>query len=68
MVTNFTSTGEKNQSKDDKQDVDDVECCSNIPIYEIAYNNIPRKWLVCRECIELEFFKTGIENQVRIKS
>ena len=42
-------------------------CCSNTPIYEISYNHIPRKWLVCNECIELEFFNTNIKEKMRIK-
>ena len=42
-------------------------CCSNPPIYEITYNHIPRKWLVCNECIELEFFNTNIKEKVRIQ-
>lgn len=40
-------------------------CCSNTSIYEITYN-LGTKWLVCNECLELEFFKTGIKEKVRI--
>lgn len=43
-------------------------CCSNTSIYKITYNHIAKTWLVCNDCLDLEFFKTGIENQVRIKS
>lgn len=42
-------------------------CCSNLPIYEITYNHISRKWLVCDECIDLEFFNTNIKEKVRIQ-
>lgn len=43
-------------------------CCSNPPIYEISYNHIPRKWLVCNNCIELECFSTSIKEKVRIQA
>ena len=42
-------------------------CCSNSPIYEITYNHISRKWLVCNECLELNFFNTNIKEKIRIK-
>jgi len=44
------------------------QCCSNTPIYEISYEHISRKWLVCNQCLELDFFKTNIKEKVRIKS
>ena len=43
-------------------------CCSNTPIYEISYNHIPRKWLVCNQCLELDFFKTDIKEKVRVQA
>lgn len=43
-------------------------CCNNTSIYEITYNHIEKTWLICNDCLDLEFFKTGIKNQVRIKS
>lgn len=43
------------------------QCCVNSPSYEITYNHISRKWLVCNECIELEFFNTNIKDKVRIQ-
>ena len=42
-------------------------CCVNSPSYEITYNHISRKWLVCNECIELAFFNTNIKEKVRIQ-
>ena len=47
--------------------LDTENCCSNTPIYEITYNHILRKWLVCNECIELEFFNTNIKEKMRIQ-
>ena len=41
-------------------------CCSNYPIYEIVYS-LGTKWLVCNECLELEFFNTNIKDKVRIQ-
>ena len=43
-------------------------CGSNNPIYEITYNQISRKWLVCNSCSELDFFKTNIKEKVRIQA
>ena len=43
-------------------------CCSNTPIYEISYNHIARKWLVCNRCLELDFFKTNIKEKVRVRA
>ena len=42
--------------------------CSNTTIYEISYNQIARKWLVCFQCLELDFFNTGIQEKVRIQT
>ena len=42
-------------------------CCVNPSLYEIIYDHIPRKWLVCIYCIELECFKTDIKEKVRIE-
>jgi len=42
-------------------------CCSSTPIYEITYNYISRKWLVCNECLEIECFKADIKEKVRIQ-
>lgn len=41
-------------------------CCTNPPLYEVTYEHIPRKWLVCIHCIELDFFKTNIQEKVRV--
>lgn len=41
-------------------------CCTNSPSYEITYSQISRKWLVCNDCLEQEYFKTGIKEKVRI--
>jgi hypothetical protein len=46
--------------------VDEEHCCSNQPIFQITYKHIPRKWLVCNACLELEQFRDGIEKKVRI--
>jgi len=43
------------------------QCCINSPCYEITYNHISRKWLVCNQCLELDFFKTNIKEKVRIQ-
>jgi len=42
------------------------QCCSSKSIYEISYNHISRKWLICNECVELDFFKNGIKEKVKI--
>ena len=42
--------------------------CSNTSIYEVTYNEISRKWLVCNECLELDFFKTNIKEKVRVQT
>jgi len=67
-------TTSKNNSKSDfnteyaQINVFEIEkCCSNTPIYEISYNYISRKWLVCNQCLELDFFKTDIKEKVRIQ-
>lgn len=62
---NNITLGESDAFKTQENDVDC--CCSNTPVYEISYNNISRKWLVCNNCLDLEFFKTGIENKARIQ-
>jgi len=43
-------------------------CCTGTPIYEITYNNISRKWLVCNTCLELDFFNSDILEKVRIQT
>jgi len=42
-------------------------CCVNPSVYEITYDYISRKWLVCNQCLDLDFFKTNIKEKVRIK-
>jgi len=42
-------------------------CATNKPIYEITYS-LGTKWLVCYECLELECFKDGITEKVRIQT
>ncbi len=42
------------------------QCCSNESIYEITYN-LGTKWLLCNECLELEYFNSDIKEKVRIK-
>ena len=44
------------------------QCCTNTSIYEVTYNDISRKWLVCNECLDLDFFNTGIQEKVRIQA
>ena len=41
------------------------QCCSNRPIYEVTYN-LGTKWLVCNECLDLEQFRSEIQEKVRI--
>ena len=41
------------------------QCCSNRPIYEVTYN-LGTKWLVCNECLDLEEFRSGIQDKVRV--
>jgi hypothetical protein len=41
------------------------KCCSNKSVYRITYK-IGTRWLVCNECIEIDYFKPGIEKMVRI--
>jgi len=53
---------------DEFKTLETENCCSNTPIYEISYDHISRKWLVCNQCLELDFFKTNIKEKVRIKS
>ena len=53
---------------DEYKTLEAENCCSNTPIYEISYNTISRKWLVCNNCLELEFFKTDIKEKVRIQT
>lgn len=43
-------------------------CCPITPVYEISYNHISRKWLVCNQCLDLDFFKTDIKEKVRIRA
>lgn len=43
-------------------------CCTDAPIYEITYQNISRKWLVCSQCLELNFFNSDIKEKVRIRA
>jgi len=43
------------------------KCYVNQSFYEITYNHIARKWLVCNQCLELDFFKTNIKEKVRIQ-
>lgn len=42
-------------------------CCSNRPIYEITYR-LGTKWLVCNECLDLEYFSSDIAEKVRIQN
>lgn len=42
------------------------KCCSIKPVYLITYK-IGTKWKVCTECLELEFFNSGIVKKVRIQ-
>ena len=42
------------------------QCCSNVSIYEIVYY-IGKKWLVCNECLEIDYFKLDIKEKVRIR-
>lgn len=42
------------------------QCCQNKSIYEITYH-LNKKWLVCNECLEIEFFGTGIKEKVRVR-
>lgn len=44
------------------------QCCPNTSIYEVTYNAISRKWLVCNQCLELVFFKTNIKEKVRVRA
>lgn len=46
--------------------IEQDQCCSNNSIWMIIYN-LDTKWLVCNECIELEFFKNDIKEKVRIQ-
>lgn len=41
------------------------KCCSNKSVYRITYR-LGTKWLVCYECLELEFFNSDIAKKVRI--
>ena len=43
------------------------QCCNNKSIYQITYN-LGTKWLVCNECLELEFFNSDIKEKVRFVS
>ena len=54
------------ENKTEKIKIND--CCINRPIYEITYNHIDTKWLVCNDCLELDFFKTDIKEKVRIRA
>ena len=60
----YDSQSEKPSMKRDQMDIE--QCCSSKPIYEITYNHISRKWLICNECVELDFFKNGIKEKVKI--
>ena len=46
---------------------DTEQCCSNTPVYEIAYNHISKTWLVCFTCYEIEAFNSDIKEKLRIK-
>ena len=48
--------------------INTCDCCINRPIYEISYNHIDTKWLVCNQCLDLDFFKNDIKEKVRIKA
>ena len=43
-------------------------CCTNPSYYEVTYGHITRKWLVCNQCLELDFFKDDIKEKVRIQA
>jgi len=59
---------EKNSSEMMSLETHEAEnCCSNTSIYEISYNHISKKWLICNQCLELDFFKTDIKEKVRIQ-
>ncbi len=58
---------ESNQHKDDLSQLETARCCSNHSSYEITYEYISRKWLVCNQCLDLDFFKTSIKEKVRVK-
>ena len=58
----------ENENSDNASVVLSEQCCSNVSIYEISYDYIQRKWLVCNKCLELDFFKINIKEKVRIQS
>ena len=67
-ISNTTSYNEVSMSVKEPDVLKTFEnCCSNTSIYEITYNHIEKTWLVCNLCLELDFFKTGINNKVRIQ-
>lgn len=53
---------------DESKTCEAEHCCTNPSYYEVTYACITRKWLVCNECIELEFFKSDIKEKVRIQA
>ena len=53
---------------DEPKTLEAEHCCTNPSYYEVIYEHISRKWLVCNECIELEFFSTNIKEKVRFRT
>jgi len=43
------------------------KCCSNTAIYEIIYN-LGTRWFVCNDCLDLEEFRYGIKEKMRISN
>jgi hypothetical protein len=41
------------------------QCCNNKSIYEITYN-LGTKWLVCNECLDVDYFNSDIKEKVRV--
>lgn len=61
---NNSLTNDTNVFKTNKENVE--QCCSNKPAYEITYDYVSKTWMVCLSCLELEPFRTGIKEKVRI--
>jgi len=63
-----TDSTKQAQSSLNQEGIVTESCCTNSPIYEITYQNISRKWLVCNSCLELDFFNSDIKEKVRVQA
>jgi len=67
MILGIDSTKQA-QSSLNQESIATENCCTDTPIYEITYQNISTKWLVCNQCLQLDFFNSDIKEKVRVQT